>query len=76
MVISKAVRQLHRWLSIIFTAAVAANFVATATGAPPTWIVYAPLPPLFVLMATGLCMFAMPYLARHRRGRATSGRPT
>jgi cellulose synthase/poly-beta-1,6-N-acetylglucosamine synthase-like glycosyltransferase len=63
------VRQVHRWLSIVFTAAVVANFVAMAlVGEPPAWIVYSPLPPLFLMMATGLYMFALPYVAK-RRGR-------
>ncbi|MCR9123522.1 MAG: hypothetical protein NXH91_14755 [Phyllobacteriaceae bacterium] len=73
MAISKTVRQLHRWLSIIFTMTVAANFAAMATGTPPPWIVYAPLPPLFVLMVTGLFMFATPYVARRRAGRPSTG---
>jgi hypothetical protein len=61
------VRQFHRWLSIIFTATVAANFIAMALGTPQSWIVYSPLPPLFLLMFSGLYMFALPYVARRRR---------
>ncbi|CAN7592536.1 hypothetical protein [Pararhizobium sp. LjRoot238] len=63
-------RQVHRWLSIVFTVAVIANFVAMGLGEPPPWIVYAPLPPLFVLMFTGLYMFAIPYAARWRGSKA------
>jgi hypothetical protein len=48
------VRQTHRWLSIIFTLTVVANFIVMAIGTPPSWIVYSPLPPLFLLMFTGL----------------------
>ena len=58
------VRRVHRWLSIVFTMAVIANFVAMGFGEPPSWIVYAPLPPLFMMMFTGLYMFAIPYAAR------------
>ena len=66
--VSKRVRQTHRWLSIIFTAAVIANFVAMAYGAPPAWVVYSPLPPLFLMLVTGLYMFVLPYLPkRHAR---------
>lgn len=65
---SSWVRQGHRWLSIVFTATVIANFVAMARGEPPVWIVYAPLLPLFLLLFSGLYMFVLPYLAR-RRGR-------
>ena len=63
---SKWIRQIHRWLSIAFTLAVAANFVAMAMGGAPAWLVYAPLPPLFLLMFTGLYMFALPHVAKWR----------
>ncbi|SMH50738.1 hypothetical protein [Mesorhizobium australicum] len=65
---SKWIRQVHRWLSIAFTLAVVANFVAMALGEPPAWVVYSPLPPLFLLLATGLYMFALPYALRRRTG--------
>lgn len=58
------IRQIHRWLSIIFTLTVIANFVAMALGEPPAFVVYSPLLPLFLLMFTGLYMFALPYFAR------------
>lgn len=67
---SKWIRQTHRWVSIIFTLTVAANFVALAqTGGamPPPWVTYSPLPPLFLLMITGLYLFVLPYAARRRR---------
>ena len=63
------VRQIHRWLSIVFTATVIANFVALARGTPPPWVTYAPLLPLFLLLFTGLYMFALPYVARRRNAR-------
>ena len=63
------IRQTHRWLSIIFTTTVIANFVAMAFGPPPSWVVYAPLPPLFLLMFSGLYMFVLPYAAKRRGGR-------
>ena len=61
-----AIRQIHRWLSIIFTATVIANFVAMAMGDPPAWIVYSPLPPLLLLLLTGLYLFVLPYAIRRR----------
>ena len=65
------IRQGHRWLSIIFTVTVIANFVAMARGEPPAWIVYSPLLPLFLLLFSGLYMFILPYAVRWRgRGRA------
>ncbi|HYD43688.1 MAG TPA: hypothetical protein VEA79_00325 [Phenylobacterium sp.] len=63
---NNGVRQTHRWLSIIFTATVIANFVALSQGTPPAWITYSPLPPLFLMLATGLYLFALPYLAKRR----------
>jgi cellulose synthase/poly-beta-1,6-N-acetylglucosamine synthase-like glycosyltransferase len=63
------VRQFHRWLSIVFTATVIANFVAMGWGEPPAWVVYAPLLPLFLLLFTGLTMFALPYVAKRRGAR-------
>lgn len=48
---------------------VIANFVALSLGEPPAWVVYSPLPPLFLLMFTGPYMFALPYVARWRNGR-------
>ena len=63
---SKWIRQLHRWLSIVFTVTVVANFAAMAMGPPPAWIVYSPLIPLFLLLFSGLYMFVLPYVARSR----------
>ena len=70
---NNSIRQLHRWLSIAFTVTVVANFVAMALGPPPAWVVYAPLLPLFLLLFSGLYMFALPYATKWRRRRA-SGR--
>jgi len=63
------VRQIHRWVSIVFTLTVVANFVALAQGSdmPPPWITYSPLPPLALLMFSGLYLFALPYAAQWRR---------
>ena len=61
-------RQLHRWLSIVFTLAVIINLLALATQLQATWIGLLALFPLLLLMATGLYLFALPYT---RRGRAS-----
>jgi hypothetical protein len=66
---NKVIRQTHRWTSIVFTATVILNFVVMFMGAgqqPPPLVVYSPLPPLFLLMFTGLYMFALPYAIRWR----------
>lgn len=65
---NQGVRQMHRWLSIVFTVTVIANFAAMTQGPPPAWITYSPLLPLALLLFSGLYMFALPYVAR-RRGR-------
>ena len=70
---NKSIRQLHRWLSIIFTLTVVANFATMAFGTPPAWVVYSPLPPLFLLLLSGLYMFALPYFA-DRQEQATAAR--
>jgi len=64
------IRQSHRWLSIVFTLTVVANFVALGIGRgaqPPAWVTYSPLPPLFLLLFSGLYLFALPYVVRRRR---------
>ena len=58
------IRQIHRWVAIIFTLTVIANFVVLARGGGVTWVTYAPLPPLAFLLFTGLYLFALPYLTR------------
>ena len=61
--------RLHRWIGIVFLITVAANFIVMAFGKPPMWVVYAPLPPLFAMMFTGLVM-----LVKHYRAKALSAR--
>jgi hypothetical protein len=63
---SKGVRKFHRWISILFTLTVIANFAAMTQGPPPDWITYSPLPPLLLLMLTGLYLFFLPLLARRQ----------
>ena len=62
-----SIRTFHRWTSIVFTLTVAANFAVYATGRTPgAAITYAPLPPLFLLLITGLYLFILPYRARRQ----------
>lgn len=64
---NKWMRESHRWLSMAFTLMVVINFVAMAQAEPPPlWLNYLPLPPLFLLLVTGLYLFALPYLAKRR----------
>jgi len=62
------IRQFHRWLSIIFTVTVIANFATMAFGQPPAWVVYSPLLPLFLLLFSGLYMFVLTYATTRRSG--------
>lgn len=73
---SKWIRQTHRWLSIVFTLTVVANFVALARGTPPSWVTYSPLPPLALLLFSGLYLFALPYLTKWRSRSAARSRST
>lgn len=69
MNLSRWIRQAHRWVSMAFTLTVIANFVAlalTQAEMAPPWITYAPLLPLFLLMFSGLYLFALPYFTRGR----------
>ena len=69
---NKWVRQSHRWLAIIFTTVVIAIFVTLGVGTQPAyWIYFLPLPPLFLLMFTGLYMFVLPYATKWRSARRT-----
>lgn len=63
------IRQGHRWLGIVFTGTVLVNFIARAMQGrePSPWITYAPLPPLLLMLLSGLWLFALPYMAGGRR---------
>ena len=54
------IRQSHRWLSIVFTLTVIANFVALTQGQPPDWVTYSPLAPLAASVQR-LYLFVLPY---------------
>lgn len=67
---SRWIRQFHRWVSIVFTLTVLANFVAMGMNPgqqPPPYITYSPLLPLALLLFSGLYLFALPYSTRWRR---------
>jgi len=58
------IREIHRWLSIAFTAAVVVNVVASMQKKETVWIGLLALVPLIVLMVTGLYLFGLPYAVR------------
>jgi hypothetical protein len=63
---NKWIRQIHRWLSIAFTAAVIVNLVALVREQQGLWIGLLALFPLILLLLTGLYLFTLPYVARWR----------
>jgi hypothetical protein len=69
---SKGIRQIHRWVSILFTLTVVANFaqMAMGYGKTPNAITYSPLLPLLFLLLTGLYLFVLPYTSK--RGAPTT----
>ena len=67
---SKWMRQVHRWLSVAFAAVVFGIFGALAMGQEPAeWVYFLPLPPLALLLATGLYLFLLPYVTKWRSRR-------
>ncbi|MBD9652762.1 hypothetical protein JVX98_04615 (plasmid) [Ensifer sp. PDNC004] len=60
------IRTIHRWTSLIFSLAVAAIFAGMALTTLPEWVYLTPLPPLAVLVPTGLYLFALPYLGKQQ----------
>ena len=67
---NRSIRQIHRWVSIVFTLTVLANFIALALGGgtAPAWVTYSPLLPLALLLFTGLYLFVLPYAGKWRGG--------
>lgn len=73
---NKWIRQIHRWLSIVFTVTVIANFVAMTRGQPPAWVTYSPLFPLALLLFSGLYLFVLPYTTRWETREARRSGPS
>lgn len=67
MRIKHAIRQTHRWISILFTLTVVAGFIVPPIVSGGEWAYYLPLGPLAILLFSGLYLFAQPYLGGARR---------
>lgn len=67
------VRQIHRWVSIVFVLAVIANIVASILGSLEVWVGLLALVPLIVLLVTGLYLFVLPYAAKRTISETTTG---
>lgn len=68
---NKLIRQIHRWLSIVFTVAVIVNGVAVARGRYNARLGIMAVFPLALLLFTGLYLFLLPYATRLRSARST-----
>lgn len=66
---NKRVRQTHRALALVFTATVVITIAALALRGP-VWVSYSPLPPLAVLLFSGLYLYGLPFIATRRGGRS------
>jgi quinol-cytochrome oxidoreductase complex cytochrome b subunit len=72
--VNSLIRQTHRWLSIAFTLGVVTNLVVYSivgkAHPPPFWVNLLALVPVFLLLFSGLYLFALPYVARSKRATA------
>jgi hypothetical protein len=68
---NKWVRQIHRWLSIVFTVGVIVNGVTVALGKYTGWVGLLALLPLAFLLFTGLYLFVLPYAGKWGSARRT-----
>ena len=64
MILRNGIRQSHRWLGMILTLTILANFAVRAFGEPPPLLVYSPLAALALLVISGLYLFFLPYFGR------------
>jgi heme A synthase len=67
---NKWIRQTHRWLTVVFTAAVIINLVAVLTRRYTNSLGLLAVGTLALLLVTGLYLFFLPYAARWRGGKA------
>lgn len=63
---NKWFRQIHRWLSIVFTIAVLVNLVAVLRGKYSNTLGLSAVFVLALLFITGIYLFVLPYAAKWR----------
>ena len=51
---------------MLFTASVVVTSIALMQDKPIVWMSYLPLPPLFLLLLSGLYLFVLPYVVKAR----------
>ena len=66
---NKWMRQFHRWLSIVFLAAVILNGVEIVRGKYTNSLGLAAVVPMALLLITGLYLFVLPYTVKWRSAR-------
>jgi hypothetical protein len=66
---SRWVRQLHRWLSIVFTLVVIFNGVAVLKHRYTNWMGLLAVAALALMFFTGVYLFLLPYVTTWRSGR-------
>ena len=64
---NKSIRQTHRFMSITFTVFVLLNVAVMGREKIALYVGLFTLLPLFLLLLTGLYLFALPYTAKWRR---------
>jgi heme A synthase len=65
---SKWIRQLHRWLSTVFTLVVIFNGVAVFKHRYANWMGLLAVAALALMFFTGIYLFVLPYVAKWRSG--------
>jgi hypothetical protein len=65
---SKWVRQLHRWLSTVFTLVVVFNGVAVFKHRYTNWMGLLAVAALALMFFTGIYLFVLPYVTKWRSG--------
>ncbi|HZR66533.1 MAG TPA: hypothetical protein VFA85_15420 [Terriglobales bacterium] len=69
---SKWIRQFHRWLSLVLTAAMIVNVVAIAERKYTNSVGLLAVVPFAFLFLTGLYLFVLPYATKWRRQQSIS----
>ncbi|MGP8253540.1 MAG: hypothetical protein ACLQHF_16035 [Terracidiphilus sp.] len=69
---NKWTRQIHRWLSVVFTVAIIVNGIAVTRGKYTSSLGLMAVFPLALLFFTGLYLFVLPYATRWRSARCTA----
>jgi hypothetical protein len=73
MTFSNLIRQTHRWLSVCFVASIVIYAIVMSRGPVPAWLNALPLGALFLMLATGLYLFLLPYVRRRGSSAAPAG---